>query len=294
MAGMIFDSYKQEAHRLLVEDGINYSDKNPKTAALLFNTLLKATEDNNEDLRSKCAAGLMLRYWSVFTTKNVGVGVDYDTKISYGWEGLMYAMKYKVWQDPTRGVNADQAAKKAIHTIFLQHNYLANLDKSKVNNFCSSIDEEVNESSSSDTKPSLRDTLADEADLASRHEAEDADNVRSMIQLYIDKKKLVEAIILDTIAFNDVEKVTKQTVKVPMESGATQKYTTAYREFWPFKCVQLLSKLPEDYAAYFGENYTFNPIEFNKALETVRAANNQKLYRYLRAALADAKTSFTY
>ena len=58
--------------------------------------------------------------------------------------------------------------------------------------------------------------------------------------------------------------------------------------------MQLLSKLPQDYASYFGENYRFNPVEFGKALEAIRNANNQKLYRYLKAALDDARGNFSY
>lgn len=290
----ILENFKRQADRLFTEDGVKYSDKNPDVAAWMFNKLIEATDRGDEDMRGKCAAGLMCRYWSVFTTKNVGVQVDYDTKISYGWEGIDYAMKYRVWQKPERGVNADQAAKQAIHTIFLQHNYLANLDKSRANNCCGSIDEEISDLCGGEGKTTIGDTLADEADLETRRQAEDEGNVRSMIQLYIDRKKLVEAIILDTIAFNDVEKVSKETVKDVDAEGNARRYTKTYREFWPFKCVQILSQLPEGYAKYFGENYNFNPVEFDKALAAVRAANNQKLYRMLRGTLAEAKTEFTY
>ena len=47
-------------------------------------------------------------------------------------------------------------------------------------------------------------------------------------------------------------------------------------------------------AKYFGENYNFNPVEFDKALAAIRAANNQKLYRYLDKTLLEAKTVFSY
>lgn len=290
----ILETFKKEAERLFTEFGIKYSDKSPDVAAWMFDHYIEATEKGDEIMRDRCAAGLMCRYWSVFTTKNVGVPVDYDTKISYGWEGINYALKYRVWQHPERGVNADQAAKQAIHTIFLQHNYLANLDKSRANNCCGSIDEEISDLCGGEGKTTIGDTLADEEDLISRRQTEDARAVRSMIQLYIDRKKLVEAIVLDTIAFNEVEKVTKQTVKDKDAEGNPRKYTKTYREFWPFKCVQILSQLPEGYAKYFGENYNFNPVEFDKALEAVRAANNQKLYRILRSTLADAKEVFSY
>jgi hypothetical protein len=115
-----------------------------------------------------------------------------------------------------------------------------------------------------------------------------------MVQLYIDKKKLVEAIILDTIAFNETERVKKETTYTFDENGKKHRHTKTYREFWPFKAVQILSKLPTSYADYFGNTYNVNPIELDKALESVRAATNQKLYKYLDRTLADAKTVFTY
>lgn len=294
MANQAFESYRYQADRLFKENGIKYSDKSPAVAAWMFDHYLEATETGDEDMRGKCASGLMLRYWSVFTTKKVGIEVDYDTKISYGWEGIEYAMKYRVWQNPERNVNADQAAKQAIHTIFLQHNYNMNLDKDRANYNGVSLDDEINGSSTDDARTTLGDTLVDEYDLEQRQHSEGEDTARSMIQLCIDKKKLVEAIILDTIAFNDVQKVTRKVVQVPTSDGTIKKQTQTYSEFWPFRCVQLLSSLPDTYFKYFCDTYTVNPIEFGKALETIRAAKNPKLYKYLDRTLSGARTVFTY
>lgn len=286
-----FSIFKDQADFLFIEKGVKYSDRDPKVAAWMLDTM-DSTQDSH--LRDLCAAGLMCRYWSVFTKEKVGFEEDYDTKISYGWEAIMYALKYKAWQDPVKKVNADQAVKQCIHTIFLQHNYNANLDKSRANYNSESLDIEMSDVFGGDSKVTLGDTLVDEDDLASHAQDEATESVRSMIQLYIDKKKLVEAIILDTIAFNETEKVTKKVVQHTDSEGITKKYTQVYKEFWPFKAVQILSKLPTTYADYFGNTYKVNPVEFDKALATVRAATNQKLYKYLNAALQDAKTVFSY
>ena len=293
MANMAFDSYKYMADRLLKENGVNYSDKNPAVAAWMFDTYLQATENKDEDMRSKCASGLMLRYWSVFTTKKVGIEVDYDTKISYGWEGLEYAMKYKVWQNPARKVNADQAAKQSIHTIFLQHNYNMNLDKDKANYGYTSLDDEIGDSHSDDARTTLGDTLVDEYDLEVRRQAEGTENARNMIQLCINKKKLVEAIILDTIAFNDAQRQTKQSVVVDTPEGK-KKRTETFSEFWSFRCIQLLNELPDTYPEYFCSTYIVNPNEFTAALEAIKAAKNPKLYKFLDKTLSSARTLFSY
>lgn len=286
-----FALFKNQADQLFAEYQVKYSDKDPKVAAWMLDTL-GTTQDSH--LRDLCAAGLMCRYWSVFTKEKVGFEEEYDTKISYGWEAIEYALKYKAWQNPEKKVNADQAVKQCIHTIFLQHNYDANLAKHKASYVSDSLDIEMSDIYGGDSKVTLGDTLVDEDDLASRASDEGSEAARSIVQLYIDKKKLVEAIILDTIAFNETEKVTKKTVLVTDSEGKQVKQTQTYKEFWPFRAVQLLSKLPTSYSDYFGNTYNVNPVEFDKALATVRAATNQKLYRYLSKTLEDAKTVLTY
>jgi hypothetical protein len=103
-----FSIFKEQADFLFTEKGVKYSDRDPKVAAWMLDTM-DSTQDSH--LRDLCAAGLMCRYWSVFAKEKVGFEEDYDTKISYGWEAIMYALKYKAWQDPVKKVNADQAVK---------------------------------------------------------------------------------------------------------------------------------------------------------------------------------------
>jgi hypothetical protein len=287
MTNTAFNLFKHHADQLLKEYGVKYSDKDPKVAAWMLDTM---DETNDSHLKDLCAAGLMCRYWSVFTTKKCGVEVDYDMKVSYGFQGIQLALEYKAWKNPDKNVNADQAVKQCIHTVFLRENYLLNLDKAKANNFTTSMDEEVKGSSvGENTSTTLGDTIPDEEDLDYQATTEAEDVAINLVQAYINKKKLVEAIILDTIAFNDLNKETKEVVKYTDIEGETKKYTHTYKEFWPFRCVQLLSQLPETYASYFGEKYRFNPAEFDKALSAIRGATNQKLYKYLRATLADAR-----
>jgi hypothetical protein len=281
--------FKHAALVLESKYGVKYSDKDPATAAWMLDTMELAAEAGDEELRSCCAAGLMLRFWSVFTKPQPGVETDYEEKISRGWEAIEYALKYKVWQDPSRNVNADQAVKKCIYTINLQHNYNANLDKSRANNFTASMDDEVGEIYGGEGKTTLGDTIVDEADLDERAHVAGADVAIQLVQSYINRKKLVEAIILDTIAFNDVNKETRKVVKYTDTNGNAKKCTQVYKEFWPFRCVQILSTLPETYDAYFAGKYHFNPAEFSKALSAIRNANNQKLYRFLDKTLADAR-----
>ena len=98
-----------------------------------------------------------------------------------------------------------------------------------------------------------------------------------LIQTCINKKKLVEAIILDTIAFNDVQKVTKTVVKTVDDEGNSYKHTRQTSEFWPYKCVQILSNLPEDYATYFCTHTMLLQEELFAALGAIRKSKQSKI-----------------
>jgi hypothetical protein len=115
-----------------------------------------------------------------------------------------------------------------------------------------------------------------------------------MVQSCINKKKIVKAIILDTIAFNDVERETKTVIKGQDKDGNPTKETKIYKEFWPFRCVQILSTLPADYATYFKSHYHVLQPELEAALTAIRAANNQKLYRYLEKTLKGAREAYQW
>jgi hypothetical protein len=71
--------------------------------------------------------------------------------------------------------------------------------------------------------------------------------------------------------------------------GNSIRYTQTSSEFWSFRCVQILSNLPVDYASYFKKHYNVLEPELEAALSVIRAANNQKLYRYLAKTLKGAR-----
>jgi hypothetical protein len=162
------------------------------------------------------------------------------------------------------------------------------LQKNKANVNTYSLDVEFDD----DGKTSFVDTLVDEDALEQTVYNEDAAAVYYLVQHCIDKKKVIEAIILDTIAFNDVQKTTKKVVKGVDEHGNPTKYTQTSSEFWPFRCVQILGNLPDSYFAYFKKHYSIKDGELTAALNAIKSANNQKLYRYLKHCLSGAKSLY--
>ena len=282
--------FQQAAAKLKNLYGVSYSNLNDHdTAAWFLNMIDQPTVPELKDL---CTGAAICRWhgYAIKTLGGVSSDYDYDEAISLCWRGIQYAIKYKAYNDPEKHVNADQAVKKCIQTILLQDNYNLNLDKSKINTCCQSLDIEVFETTGS-ASATIGDTVADENDRQYQESTLADSAVHTFIQSYINKKKIVEAIIFDTIAFNDLNRHSRKAVDVLGPDGKTRKGTQLFSEFWPYKCVQLLGQLPTTYTDYFGNTYNVSSIELNKALDVIRQANNQKLYKYLRAALADARAN---
>ena len=290
MATITFNTYKRLAAILKQNTGIDYQTAKVDILANGYCDAFDAGDEYNKDLY---IAALMLRFWYTIkkmADKSPNLNLDLNDFENWLFEAIEYACKYRAWRDTTKKVNAQQAINQCIETIRLQHYYQLNLDKHKVNVNTISLENPVTSESDDSRVISLGDTLADEGAEEDMKKTTGAYDARRFIQSFIDRQKLVEAIILDTIAFNDTQKEVKTTQIGQDEEGNEIKYQTSTYEFWKFKCIKNLANLPEDYADYFLENYEVKPEAFLAVLEKIRAANNQKLYKYLDKCLADCKT----
>lgn len=292
MLNTMFNEFKGWAKRLKDEEGIDYSTKGREVIQIMMDGYCLAKDTNDETRKNMYIAGLMLRFWYVINKLKVRSpiqGLAYIDFMGWLYEAIEYACKYRAWQNPAKNTNAQQAINQCIETIRVQKYYDLNLQKNRANINTYSLDAEID----ADGKTTKLDTLVDEDALDEIAVAEDTESVHYLIQTYINKKKLVEAIILDTIAFNDVQKVTKKVVKSVDAEGNPTKYTQRTSEFWPFRCVQILSTLPENYADYFKKHYQVIEPELEAAITAIRNANNQKLYRYLAKCLDGAKKIYS-
>ena len=279
------------AYILKQEYGIDYETANVN---ILADGYCKARDEDNDYEKDLFISALILRFWYVIgklAEKSPNMGTDNTEFFNWLFEAIEYACKYRKWQDPENKVNAQQCINQCIETIRLQHYYQANLKKHKCNYNTVSLDAVYGDD---ENGTSLLDTIEDEDETSRTDSLLGARDTRNFIQRYINKKKIIEAIILDTIAFGDSQKEVKHTKKqtnmyIDEETGEEkteeEKVTTYTSEFWEFKCVQNLSKLAPEYANYFLENYDVKPEELFAALETIRKANNNKLYTYLRKCL---------
>lgn len=283
-----FNEFKSWADLLKKQEGIDYTTPGKETVEIMANGYCLAKDLNDAQKKNMYIAGLMLRFWykiSKLKASSPIQGMDYIDFMTWVYEAIEYACKYRAWQNPAKKVNAQQAINQCIETIRVQKYYDLNLQKNRANINTYSLDALIEE----DSRTTRLDTLLDESSFEASRREEGTAAAYDIVQTCINKKKLVEAIILDTIAFNDVQKVSKKVIKGVNEDGTPYKYTQYSSEFWPFKCVQLLGNLPESYATYFCSHYKVVKKEFEAALEVIQKANNQKLYRFLSNTLNGAK-----
>ena len=251
-----------------------------------------AVDAKNETLKSIYISALILRFWSkidkMYKSNTAVPSLEHEDFFWWLYEAIEYACKYRGWRDPSKNLNAQQCINKCIETIRLQQYYDFRLDKNKTINHCTSMDAPISGGDSDDHEMTLADTLEAEESFDD-HSSED---VMSLVQSYLNKNKVIEAIIIDTIAFNDTRKHFKKVVKTTDASGEAYKYTDYSSEFWPYQLVKIVSKLPNTYKTSFMNRYDISEEKLTAVLNAIDKDNNQKIYRYLRTTLAELKTSY--
>lgn len=257
----------------------------------LADAYCEATDTKNETLKNIYISALILRFWSkidkMYRANTVAPCLDYEDFFWWLYEAIEYACKYRGWQDPTKKLNAQQCINKCIETIKLQKYYNLRLDKNKTVNYCTSMDAPIS-GVDDDSEKTLGDLLESEESYDD-HSIED---VVMLVQSYINRNKIIEAILIDNIAFNDVNRYYKKTIKTKNSSGEDYKYVEHSSEFWSYKLVQIISKLPTTYKNYFMTRYNISEEKLDSVLGTIDKSTNQKIYRFLEKTLADLKVSY--
>jgi hypothetical protein len=249
-----------------------------------------AVDSGNETLKSIYISALILRFWhkidKMYRANTVAPSLEYEDFFWWLYEAIEYACKYRGWRDTEKNLNAQQCINKCIDTIKLQKYYNLRLDKNKTINHCTSMDTPMY-----GDDESVR-TLGDTIECEEAYDELNGTDAMMLIQSYINKNKIIEAILLDNIAFNDVQRYFKKTVKTKNSYGETIRYTEHSSEFWPYRLIQIVSKLPDSYKASFMKRYNISEEKLTVCLEVIEKSTNQKLYRYLRKCLADLKESY--
>lgn len=254
----------------------------------LADAYCEASDTKNESLKNIYISALILRFWytidKMYRANTVAPSLEREDFYWWLYEAIEYACKYRGWQDPDKKLNAQQCINKCIETIKLQKYYVLRLDKHKAINYCCSMETPVGDGNG-DSDKTIGDILASE-EYTDDHSGSE---VMMLVQDYIDQNKIIEAIMIDSIAFNDVQKHFKKTINKTDKSSSYVEYSS---EFWSYKLIQIVSKLPVTYKDYFLSHYKISEEKLSAILDVIKKANNQKLYRYLRTTLAELRTSY--
>lgn len=250
-----------------------------------------AVDNNDEALKNIYISALILRFWytidKMYKSNTVAPSLEYEDFLWWLYEAIEYACKYRGWRDPSKNLNAQQCINKCIDTIKLQKYYDLRLDKRKVVNHTCSLDAPLGGDGDDASK-----TIGDMLEAEGECDDHSADDIVYLVQSYIDRNKIIEAILIDNIVNNDVQKHFKKTVKTTTADGETIRYTEHSSEFWPYRLIQIVSKLPDTYKSYFLEKYNISEEKLTAILDVIDRANNQKLYRYLDKTLAELRVSY--
>ena len=245
-----------------------------------------AVDNGNDALKDIYISALVLRFWhkidKMYKANTVAPSLEHEDFFWWLYEAIEYACKYRGWRDETKKLNAQQCINKCIDTIKLQKYYNLRLDKNKTVNFTVSMDAPIGGEGDDQAK-----TVGDMLEAEETWDDHSADDVMLLVQNYINRDKIVEAILIDNIAFNDVQRWYKQTIKT--ESG---KYTEVSSEFHPYRLVQIVSKLPEDYKWDFLRKYRISEEKLDAVLAYVDKSTNQRLYKLLGNVLTELRASY--
>ena len=252
-----------------------------------------AVDTANETLKNIYISALILRFWhkidKMYKANSVAPSLEHEDFFWWLYEAIEYACKYRGWKDPTKNLNAQQCINKCIDTIKLQKYYNLRLDKNKTVNYCTSMDAPIC-GDGDDAEKTLADTLESEEPAYDHGD----DSVMWLVQSYINKNKIIEAILIDNIAFNDVQKHFKKVVKTTNADSEVVRYTEHSSEFWPYKLVQIVSKLPSTYKSSFMSRYSISEEKLSVVLDALSKVNNQKIYKYLYKTLDELKASYAF
>ncbi len=245
-----------------------------------------AVDNGNEALKDIYVSALILRFWytidKMHNSNTVAPSLEHEDFFWWLYEAIEYACKYRGWRDTTKKLNAQQCINKCIETIKLQKYYNLRLDKNKTVNFTVSMDAPIGGEGDDQAK-----TIGDMLEAEETWDDHSTDDIMLLVQSYINRDKIVEAILIDNIAFNDVQRYYKQTIKT--ESG---KYTEISSEFWPYRLIQIVSKLPESYKWEFLSKYKIPEEKLEAVLAYIDRSNNQRLYKLLGNCLAELRASY--
>lgn len=271
------------------------------------------TKDKNEKIKaetmkSRYWAALLLRYWfKIYKWMNESKSLNLLPTDFFDWldASLQDAFFYRSWRKLRRkelnnpnsewienpqykemsdNAVADRSINWACSTRRGAEYQALNKHKRKANTQALSIDKTFDEDGYS---------ILDREGLSTNGSG--YNGIKSLINLFLEENKVIEALIIDNIAFGDSVKEDKIKYNYTYVDDETKEEVneTTYRyahQFNPRKLVKQLTDINEKYFTdYFNKEY--HVTDYHPILETLKKLDNSKLYKEIEKTLMSIKQS---
>jgi len=248
-------------------------------------------------------AAILLAYWGkIYDWKNNSFSLNLPDTDYFDWlnDSLKDAFCYRSWMT-TRRLHPKQYDSEWIdnpnyvedeNAADMSINYFcgarrgkeyqkANKDKRKANYQNVSIDQSFDEDGYS---------ILDRKGLSS--DPKEYNGIKSLINLFLSENKLVEAVILDMIAYGDSVKEDKNKIVLPNtitedeeDNEEVYRYTYGFNER---KVVKQLNQINDNYfTEYFNKEYKVK--DYKPILEKLKKLSNGKLHTEIQKTLISIK-----
>lgn len=246
----------------------NYEDM---TKQELADGYCNMDEAGDIEMRDAYYSALIVRYWFKiyeYHKTSSWLGLDIEDYVFWLAEALDITFTYRRWRDPSHPLSKDprgavRVIDRTLETVRLRHFTYANKFVRKANYQTASIDE-IDETIAEPA--AYVDGLVDSTPLYSPEE--------ELIMDYVDKKKLLEAIIFDGIAHQDT-----------MIKRGKKEY------FSIVKMRAFLRGLDNDYFEYFENSYDVPKNLLIMMAQKIKTISSSSLTSKIEETLMDSKTN---
>jgi hypothetical protein len=262
-----------------------------KTA--LANGYCDYDEKGDDEMKEHFLAALMCRYWYMVPKLyelSKSTRLDVEDFVYWVYESLCIGLKYRRWRDPNYDVYYDKdGAEKVFHQCFTstRQRYYKHINQEvrKINYTTTSLDAIYDSFGDSHT-----DVYEESCGLIdTSNEVNDSIEVcRSVVDYYLDKGMILEALIVDGICFQDTLKkiYVPQTV---IKEGQEIEVTKSKEEFNARKLVKHLNHLDDEFTKYFLSHYKLEKNILLNFTQKIAKMRNEKLYNSIENTLNDIK-----
>lgn len=297
MEGLLAELYKQyeiDANTLLMYK-VNWRNL---TKTQLANAYCDADESGDNKLRDHYFSALMCKYsymTTVFYQRRNSVLMRLAIEDFHGWvaESLMKGLKYRRWRDPEfkHLYNNPNGAEIVFNRCFFstekRYYKYYNQDCRKINyiSYCTLDDIIPGTNEDSDNLYEIDNIVDPDA------EFDVYDSGRDVVQYYLNKGQILQALIVDGIGYQDTfkdEKIIKTEIDCEGNEFNTERVNSTFNSR---KLVKHLNNLDDVFVKYFIDNYNVNKSILTDCINKTVKLRNTKLYTVIDNTLTDLRTN---